>query len=79
MAEILSDQAKIELAKTAAKTMFATLATIPHEIQLEAAIVLMRTLFITNVKPTHRIILFNSVVQKIRKEIQHHLKTGAIP
>ena len=74
-----ADKQKIAMARRAASTMFATMTGVPSEIQLEASIHLMRALFIANVKPTHRISLFNSVVQRIRQEIKEHLKTGAMP
>ena len=79
MAEALSDAQKIDLSKAAAKTMHATLVSVPHDVQLEAVIVLFRTLFMTHVKPEYRISMFNSVVQRMRKEIQHHLRTGVAP
>lgn len=73
----MNDAQKIAIAKRAAGTMFTTMAGIPAEIQLEAAILLTKSLFMAGVKPENRISLFNSVVQKMRKELQEHLKTGA--
>jgi hypothetical protein len=79
MVDQIDDKTKIEMAKLAAKAMYGALTGVPHQIQLEAVILLLRTLFINNVKATHRLSLFNSVVKKIRDEIKHHLQTGEIP
>lgn len=49
-------------------------AKIPEEVQIEAAILLLKSMFMGQVKPEHRISLFNSVVIKVRKELQEHLK-----
>lgn len=74
----MDDATKIEMAKRASSTMFTTMAGMPPEIQLEASILLFKSLMMATVKPTHRISLFNSVVQRLRKEIQDHLKTGVV-
>ncbi len=77
MAEV--DPQKLALAKRAAVTMFATMAGVDAGVQLEAAILLLKSIFMANVKATHRLSLFNSVVIRMREEIKHHLKTGKVP
>ena len=72
----LTDAQKVEMAKKAASVMFTSVSGVPGEIQLEASILLMKSLFMSHVRDTHRISLFNSVVIKLRKELQDHLKTG---
>lgn len=74
----LSDAQKIEMAKKAAAIMFTSMVGIPQEVQLEASILLVKSLFMSSVKATHRISLFNSVVQRLRKQLQEHLKTGVV-
>jgi hypothetical protein len=58
----LSDEQKIEMAKKAAAVMFQSMVGIPQEVQLEAVILLMKALFMSSVRATYRISLYNSVV-----------------
>lgn len=76
---VFTDAQKIEMANKAAGVMIMSIAGVPSEIQLEAAIVAMRSLFISHVKPTHRMSLFGSVSQKLREQLKEHLKTGVMP
>ena len=73
MADI-SDEKKIEMASAAAKVAFQTMVGCTGDIQFEASIILLRSLFLANVKPTHRISLFNSVVQRLRHELKDYGK-----
>lgn len=71
----MDEEQKKKIANQAALAMYATLTGIPPEIQLEAALILVRTLFITSVKQIVCISLFNAVVKKMRDELKLHLKT----
>ena len=73
-----TEQQRREIAKAAAKLMNNMLSQLPEDIRLEAALLLVKALFMVGVKPEHRIGLFNSVVQKMRKELQAHIKTGVV-
>ena len=74
-----SDAQKMEMAKKAAAVMFTSVAGVPSEIQLEASIILLRSLFMSHVRATHRLSLFSSVVQRLRKELKDNLQTGVNP
>ena len=71
-----TEQQRREIAKVAVKLMSNMLSQLPEDIRLEAALLLVKALFMAGVKPEHRIGLFNSVVQKMRKELQANIKTG---
>lgn len=75
----LTDAQKIDMAKKAAAVMYNSVVGVPSEIQLEASIILLRSLFMSHVKPTHRISLFGSVAQRLRKELKENIKTGVQP
>lgn len=76
---VFSDAHKMEMANKAAGVMIMSIAGVPSEIQLEASIVAMRTLFISHVKPKYRLSLFGSVSQKLREQLKQNLKTGVMP
>lgn len=78
MNNLYTEQQRREMAKEAAKVMNKVLGAVPENVRLEAALLLVKALFMASVKPEHRIGMFNSVVQKMRKELQEHLKTGVI-
>jgi hypothetical protein len=75
----LTDAQKLDMANKAAAVMFTSVSGVPNEIQLEASIILLRTLFVSHVRPTHRLSLFGSVVQRLRKELKENLQTGVKP
>ncbi len=72
----MDDAQKMAIAKRAAAAMFSSMAGMPSEVQLEASLILTKALFMGTVQQDKRIMLFNSVVQKMRKELQQHIKTG---
>ena len=69
---------KIAMAKRASATMFTTMAGLPPDVQLEAAVHLMKVLFMSHVKPEKRLSMFNTVVQSVKNDIKKHLKTGVV-
>jgi hypothetical protein len=73
----LPTEAKVKLAKQAATVMFSTMAGVPPEIQIEASIILMQSLFISHTKSTHRMSLFRSVVKKMTVEIRKSLQPNS--
>lgn len=72
----MDDKTKIDMAKRASGTMFTTMVGLPPEVQLEAAILLLKALFMAVVKKEHRLSMFNTVMQRVKKEIKDHLETG---
>lgn len=72
----MENAAKIDMAKKASGVMFTTMAGMPPEVQLEASILLLKALFMATVKKEHRLSVFNTVMQRVKKEIKEHLKTG---
>lgn len=80
MVEPSSDQQRREMAKSVAKALHAILeaSRVPENVRLESVLLLTKALFMATVKPEHRIGLFNTVVQKMRKELQEHIKTGDV-
>lgn len=76
----LTDQQRREMAKSVAKALQAMLeaSRVPENVRLEAVLLLVKAFFMATVKPEHRIGMFNTVMQKIRKELQAHLKTGVV-
>jgi len=78
MVETDTDQRRREIAKAAAKLMNNMLSQLPEDVRLEAALLLVRALFMVGVKQEHRIGMFNSTMQQMRKELQEHIKTGVV-
>lgn len=74
----MDDKTKIDMAKRASVVMFTTMAGMPPDVQLEASILLLKALFMATVKKEHRLSVFNSVVQRVKKEIKDHLETGVV-
>ena len=62
------------VANQAATMLYGMIAGMPNNIQMEAALVLVRTLFITTVKKEKCLSLFNMVVQQMRGELKDYLK-----
>lgn len=74
----MDDKIKIAMATRASSTMFATMAGMPADVQLEAAILLLKALFMATVKKEHRLGMFSDVMRRVKKEIKEHLETGVV-
>lgn len=72
----VDNAAKLKMATEATKAMFTMMATLSNEVQLEAATMLLLTMFNTCIKPEYRLSMFSSVVHHMRDEIKKNLKTG---
>lgn len=66
----MDHDAKMKLATEASKVMFSTMAGVPSDVQLEAALILVKSLFMASVKPQYRANMFNQVFARMRKEIK---------
>ena len=69
---------KIEMSKNAASTMYMAISGMPPDVQLEATILLLKSLMMSVVKPDQRLGLFKSIMVRLRNEIRDHLKTGVV-
>lgn len=74
----MDDKIKIAMATRASSTMYSTMAGLPPDVQLEAAIFLLKALFMAVVKPEKRLSMFNDVMRRVKKEIKEHLETGVV-
>ena len=74
----MDDKVKIDMAKKAASTMFMAMSGMPPDVQLEATILLLKSLMMSVVKPDQRLGLFKSITVRLRNEIRDHLKTGVV-
>lgn len=72
----MDDKMSVELAKKASGVMFTAIVGMAPNVQLEATTMLLKALFMASVKKEHRLSVFNTTVQQMRKDIKEHMETG---
>lgn len=68
---------KMVMAKAGAKLLANLMISFPEDVKLEAALMLTKSLYM-GIPAQHRMRIFSTSIQHLRKSLQEHLKTGVV-